>query len=346
MAIPNALVASGKIANAVVTGLRRRFWSWIYKEIGLIKDEPQVMDGDNAVNGIVRSWDPNEMCGPVGYGDKHYIAETKTMDYRILFENKAEATDNAYRIIIDDQLDENIFDVSTVRFGAMSHEGADYNWKVSRDGNKLKWEIEGIELPPNVNAPEGEGYVSFSVDLKPGLANGTQIKNKAAIRFDYNEVIETNEYVNTLDLTAPSTTMKSVAKQDDGKFVVTCEGSDSESGISHYLFYASKEGEDYQYLGQSKEPSFTFDAGQTNANFNIIAYAVDNVGNTQNSAPEALTFNPTGIRTVNVIADDQWTINRLNGTSVAKGKGAPDLNLPAGVYIIRQGNNVRKVIIK
>ena len=346
MAIPNALVASGKIANAVVTGLRRRFWSWIYKEIGLIKDEPQVMDGDNAVNGIVRSWDPNEMCGPVGYGDKHYIAETKTMDYRILFENKAEATDNAYRIIIDDQLDENIFDVSTVRFGAMSHEGADYNWKVSRDGNKLKWEIEGIELPPNVNAPEGEGYVSFSVDLKPGLANGTQIKNKAAIRFDYNEVIETNEYVNTLDLAAPTTTMKSVAKQDNGKFVVTCEGSDSESGISHYLFYASKEGEDYQYLGQSKEPSFTFDAGQTNANYSIIAYAVDNVGNTQNSAPEALIFNPTGIRTVNAIADDQWTINRLNGTSVAKGKGVPDLNLPAGVYIIRQGNNVRKVIIK
>ncbi len=346
MAIPNALVASGKVANAVVTGLRRRFWSWIYKEIGLIKDEPQVMDGNNAVNGIVRSWDPNEMCGPLGYGDDHYIAKTNTIDYRILFENKAEATDNAYRIIIEDQLDENVFDVSSVRFGAMSHEGPEYNWKVTREDNKLKWEIEGIELPPNVNAPEGEGYVTFSVDLKPGLPNGTRIKNKAAIRFDYNDVIETNEYVNTLDLVAPTTQMKSVAKQEDGKFLVTCEGIDSESGVSHYLFYASKEGEDYQYIGQSTEPIFSFDAGQTNADFNIIALAVDNVGNTQKSAPEALIFNPTGIRTVNAFADDQWTITRLNGITAAKGKGAPNTNLPAGVYIIRQGNNVRKVVIK
>ena len=57
-------------------------------------------------------------------------------------------------------------------------------------------------------------------------------------------------------------------------------------------------------------------------------------------------FNPTGIRTINIMPDDAWTITRLNGTTVAKGKGVPDLNLPAGVYIIRQGNNVRKVIIK
>ena len=345
MAIPNALVASGKMANAVVTGLRRRLWYWIYKEIGLIKEEPQVMDANNGVNGIVSSWDPNEMCGPVGYGDKHYLAQTKTIDYRILFENKAEATDNAYRIIIDDELDENIFDVSTVRFGATSHEAPAYNWKMSRNGNKLKWEIEGIELPPNVKAPEGEGYVTFSVDLKPGLKNGTQIKNKAAIKFDYNDVIVTNEYVNTLDLNAPTTQMKTVTKQNDGSFLITCEGSDSESGISHFMFYASTDGSDYKYLGQSTEPSYVF-TSQANENYSIVALAVDHVGNAQKSAPEALVFNPTGIRAVNMMPDDAWTVTRLNGTTVASGKGVPSLDLPAGVYIIRQGNNVRKVIIK
>ena len=345
MAIPNALVASGKIANAVVTGLRRRFWCWIYEEIGLIKKEPQVMDANNGVNGIVSSWDPNEMCGPLGYGDKHYLAKTQTIDYRILFENKAEATDNAYRIIIDDELDENIFDVSTVRFGATSHEGAQYNWKMSRNGNKLKWEIEGIELPPNVKAPEGEGYVTFSVDLKPGLKNGTQIKNKAAIKFDYNDVIVTNEYVNILDLNAPTTQMKTVTKQDDGTFLITCEGSDSESGISHYMFYASTDGSDYKYLGQSTEPSYVF-TSQANENYSIVALAVDHVGNTQKTAPDALVFNPTGIHKLMVMPDDAWTITRLNGTTVAKGKGVPSMDLPAGVYIIRQGNNVRKVILK
>ena len=330
-----------------------RRWLWFttkdtdakYKEWEKKYNE-KLLDAKQGINGVVRSFDPNEMVGPVGYGDENYISEAKTMDYKILFENKKEATAPAYRIRISDELDENVFDLSTVRFGSTSHEGIGYNWKMNREGNKLTWDIEGIELPPNVNAPEGEGYVTFSVDLKPGLKNGTQIKNKASIRFDYNEVIETNEYVNTLDLVAPTTKMKSVAKQDDGKFLVTCEGIDSESGVSHYQFYISKDGEGYVFLGNNTEPSLSFEMDQTNANYSIIAYAVDNVGNTQNSAPEALVFNPTGIRTVNVIADDQWTINRLNGTSVAKGKGVPDLNLPAGVYIIRQGNNVRKVIIK
>ena len=330
-----------------------RRWLWFttkdtdpnYKEWERKYNE-KLLDAKQGINGVVRSFDPNEMVGPVGYGDENYISATKTMDYQILFENKKEATAPAYRIRISDELDENVFDLNTVRFGSTSHDGVEYNWKMNREGNKLTWDIEGIELPPNVNAPEGEGYVTFSVDLKPGLKNGTQIKNKASIRFDYNEVIETNEYVNTLDLAAPTTKMKNVAKQNDGKFLVTCEGSDSESGISHYQFYISKDGEGYAFLGNSNEPSLSFEMDQANANYSIIAYAVDNVGNSQKSAPDALIFNPTGIRTVNAIADDQWTINRLNGTSVAKGKGAPNLDLPAGVYIIRQGNNVRKVIIK
>ena len=56
-----------------------------------------------------------------------------------------------------DELDENVFDLSSVRFGETSHDGVGYNWKMIREGNKLSWDIEGIELPPNVNAPEGEG---------------------------------------------------------------------------------------------------------------------------------------------------------------------------------------------
>ena len=342
------LETCASFANAV---RRRVFYIWYKDTDGSYKKwekewEAKHLDSKVGINGVVRSFDPNEMVGPVGYGDENYISEAKTMDYQILFENKKEATAPAYRIRISDELDENVFDLNTVRFGSTSHEGVQYNWKMNREGNKLTWDIEGIELPPNVNAPEGEGYVTFSVDLKPGLKSGTQIKNKASIRFDYNEVIETNEYINTLDLIAPTTKMKSVAKQDDGKFLVTCEGSDSESGIGLYQFYISTDGSDYKYIGQNNEPNFTFEVPQANANYNIIAYAVDNVGNTQKSAPEALVFNPTGIRTINIMPDDAWTITRLNGTTVAKGKGVPDLNLPAGVYIIRQGNNVRKVIIK
>ena len=270
--------------------LRRRIWYWIYKDLGYIKEEhPAVLDAKIGCNQIVRSWDPNEMCGPVGAGEDNWIGQTSTVNYRILFENKKEATAPAYRIRISDELDPNVFDVTSVRFGSTSHEGVGYNWKMTRDGNKLFWDIEGIELPPNVNAPEGEGYVEFSVDLKPGLGNKAQLKNKATIIFDYNEPIETNEYVNTLDLKEPSATMTS-ATEKGGVVTIKCKGSDGESGVCNYLFFASHNKGEYQFIGDSMSPNFEYTLPNGTANeYTFYALAVDNVGNTQQTPPAAIT---------------------------------------------------------
>ena len=345
MATFNALKASGQIANDMVNSFRRKLWLWIWKDLGYIPD-PDVMDGKMAANQVVRSLDPNEMVGPIGVGDENYIGETRTIDYRILFENKKEATAPAYRIRISDVLDENVFDVSSVRFGETSHEGVGYDWKITREGNRLSWDIEGIELPPNVNAPEGEGYVSFSVGLKPGLKSGTQLKNKAAIIFDYNETIETNEYMNTLDLVAPIAEMKE-ATVEGNTATVTCTATDEGAGVSHYLFYASLNGGEARYLGQNTEPTFSFDAGK-NADYTVYALAVDHVGNTQTAAPATLTFNPTGIHGITYApaATNGWAVYRLNGTTAATGQGVPNVQLPAGIYIIREGGKSRKVVVK
>ncbi len=345
MATFNALKASGQIANDMVNSFRRKLWLWIWKDLGYIPD-PDIMDGKTAANQVVRSIDPNEMVGPVGIGDKNYIGQTRTIDYRILFENKKEATAPAYRIRISDVLDENVFDVNSVRFGETSHDGVGYDWKMTREGNRLSWDIEGIELPPNVNAPEGEGYVSFSVDLKSGLKSGTQLKNKAAIIFDYNETIETNEYMNTLDLVAPIAEMKE-ATVEGNTATVTCTATDDGAGVSHYLFYASLNGGEAYYLGQNTEPTFSFDAGK-NADYTVYALAVDHVGNTQTAVPAALTFNPTGIHGITYApaATNGWAVYRLNGTTAATGQGVPNVQLPAGIYIIREGGKSRKVVVK
>lgn len=340
----NTLKASGQIANSLVNAIRRKVWLWIYKDLGYVQDDPQIMDGRTGIISIVRSWDPNEMVGPAGVGDKNYIAETRTMDYRIMFENKKEATAPAYRIRISDELDENVFDVSTVRFGDTSHDGAGYNWKMTRDGNRLSWDIEGIELPPNVNAPEGEGYVSFSVDLKPGLKSGTQLKNKAAIIFDYNETIWTNEYVNTLDLAAPQSSIKEHSVGADNTVTVRCTGSDAESGISHYLFYGSANGGEYQYMGQSQEPEFSFKQ-DPNTVIDIKVLAVDNVGNTQSPSATAYTVGIEGVVATQATVDG-WTVYRMDGTVVARGKGMAPTKLPAGIYIIYQGDKPHKVVMK
>ncbi len=306
--------------------------------------ELKTADVKVGVTQKVRSWDPNEMVGPVGVGDENYIGETRTMDYRILFENKKEATAPAYRIRINDVLDENVFDVNSVRFGETSHEGMGYDWKMTREGNRLSWDIEGIELPPNVNAPEGEGYVSFSVDLKPGLKSGTQLKNKAAIIFDYNETIETNEYVNTLDLVAPEATILSHSVGAADTVTVRCTGSDAGSGISHYVFYGSVDGGEYGYIGESFEPEFSFKQDPKTV-VDLKVYAVDNVSNMQAASTQAYTVGIEGI-TYAPAATNGWAIFRLNGTTVATGQGVPNVQLPAGIYIVREGGNARKIVVE
>lgn len=287
----NAVGDALEVLKNLSGALRRRVWYWIYKDLRYIKEEhPAVLDAKIGCNQIVRSWDPNEMCGPVGAGEENWIGQTSTVDYRILFENKKEATAPAYRIRISDELDPDVFDLSSVRFGTTSHEGVDYNWKMTRDGNRLFWDIEGIELPPNVNAPEGEGYVTFSIDLKPGLGNMTQIKNKATIIFDYNEPIETNEYVNTLDLNEPVATMTS-ATEKGGVITVKCKAADAESGVRSYMFFVSVNDEPFEYIGDSTEPVYELEMGEESvaSDFKFYALAVDNVGNTQQMPPAAIT---------------------------------------------------------
>ena len=269
--------------NGVAPSLRR----WFFYTFGrakaiddaLAEDVPvSTLDAKVGATRKVTSWDPNEMCGPVGYGEEGYIGETKNFNYRILFENKKEASAPAYRIRITDVLDENVFDVSSVRFGTTSHDGDNYNWKVNRNGNILTWDIEGIELPPNVNAPEGEGFVSFSVDLKPGLADGTKIKNKATIIFDYNEPIETNEYLNTLDLVAPTSRIRDVSVNGN-VMTVTARGKDSGSGVGLYRYYYSTNGQDFILYTESNSEEFEFpiEAGKKADDYSFYIVAVDNV---------------------------------------------------------------------
>ena len=292
--------------------VRRRFMVKYGRAAYLDELMDEILDERPAVNNVVTSWDPNEMCGPVGYGDENYIGETSTVDYCIFFENKKEATAPAYRIHITDELDEKVFDVSTVRFGGTSHDDAGFGWKMSRDGNKLTWEIEGIELPPNKKAPEGEGYVTFSVDLKPGIKNKGQIKNKATIVFDYNDPIKTNEYVNTFDLQAPTASMVS-ATINGGKITVTCKGSDGESGISHYKFYASEKGGEFQMFANEFEPKavFTIPSGKKAENYKFYALAVDNVGNTQQTPPTAIAAGAATSKKGDVTGD-----GKVNGTDI------------------------------
>lgn len=225
----------------------------------------------------VSSFDPNEMIGPAGFGDNHWIQKNNAMPYTILFENKSTASAPAHIVTITNTLDLTKFDLKEFGFGSfgfgdtiLSPSGKklrqfsmDVNLKpkknlIARVSGKLdtisgliKWEFLSLNptsmqleedpfigfLPPNNAAHAGEGFVSYSVGLKKELGTNAVLKNKASIVFDANSPILTNEYVNSLDLDQPQSQVYPLDATIDSRFPLAWTGSDVGSGIASYSVY-------------------------------------------------------------------------------------------------------------
>jgi PKD repeat protein len=223
------------------------------------------------------SFDPNEMIGPSGFGEEHWIQKNNTIPYTILFENKSTATAPAHIVTVTDTLDLTKFDIEEFGFGSFGFGDT----ICSPNGNKLKefsmdidlrpemnlitrvsgildtisgvikWEFISLNpstleyeedpfigfLPPNNTESAGEGFVSFSVGLKKELGTNSVLKNIASIVFDANKPILTNEYVNKLDLDKPQSQVYPLNETIDSHFPLAWTGSDNGSGIASYTIY-------------------------------------------------------------------------------------------------------------
>lgn len=116
------------------------------------------------------------------------------IEYVITFENKPEATLAAEDVVVTDVLDAD-FDAGSLEVISSSHSGS-FSTEVS--GRTVTFRFTGINLEPNRNPPEGEGYVHFSVQPLAGLPLGTQLRNQASIVFDFNPPIATRETVHVI----------------------------------------------------------------------------------------------------------------------------------------------------
>ncbi len=150
-------------------------------------------------NTVMGSFDPNVVLayparnGNPRDGGQIYRNEDNTIVYQIFFQNTGTAP--ADLVIIRDSLDENL-DLSTIRNITASHA-----MKVStEDENKiLVFKFEHINLPDSTSDYAGSiGSVQFQIDLKPGIPIGTDIKKQAAIFFDFNSPVITNQNVLTV----------------------------------------------------------------------------------------------------------------------------------------------------
>ncbi|MEN0006444.1 MAG: T9SS type A sorting domain-containing protein [Bacteroidota bacterium] len=154
----------------------------------------------------IGSWDPNDKHAfPEGVGERHVIAPGTTIDYRIRFQNTG--TDTAFQVAILDTLSPHI-DLHSIQFGAASHP-YQVGWSSERT---LLFLFNNANLPDSTtNLAASMGFVTFEATVKEETPLESVIENSAAIYFDFNEPIFTNEVFHTVDVisntvSAPSAT--------------------------------------------------------------------------------------------------------------------------------------------
>ncbi|MCS7225340.1 MAG: DUF11 domain-containing protein, partial [Armatimonadetes bacterium] len=165
----------------------------------------------------VAAWDPNAKGGT--FGVDGFIAGDGMITYIIFFENLPTATAAAEEVLIEDILPDSL-DLESLTFTQWGvgdrvlsvrpgtrQLAEDLDLRPAQNlilqvrsrldpaTRKLTVTFKGIDpatgehhpdgfLPPNVNAPQGEGFVSFQIRPRADLASGTVITNKATIIFD------------------------------------------------------------------------------------------------------------------------------------------------------------------
>lgn len=224
------------------------------------------------------SLDPNEIAGPTGFGEAHHIAD-KNMNYTVYFENQQTATANAVEVFIYDTLTMNSYNMSSFKFGNIWIGGQAYEvvndgntfaldadlrpeincivrvtGQFNPDNGVAYWHFmsldpvtmditedpEGGFLPPNIEKPEGEGFVSYTVDLKTPYENQDLIEAKATIVFDFNEPIVTNTYLNSIDLAAPQSSVYQIQPFNSELYEIFWQGTDDGSGVSYFNVYMAE----------------------------------------------------------------------------------------------------------
>jgi hypothetical protein len=265
------------------------------------------------------SVDPNVKIGPIGYGVGHFLDGRQPLGYRIDFENQPTASAAAQEVRVTDtlssQFDWSTFELLEIGFNGVriaipsGRQSFTTTVVVSTDPNPVRvtagldpttgvvsWVMQSIDpvtgqlvedpqagfLPPNDATQAGEGYVSFTVELRPGLPTGTQITNQASIVFDVNAPIETNVALNTLDAEAPASAAVAVRRAGAGNDLwLSFSGADGAgSGIGAFDVWVGIGAAPATFWGAVADPFAALFEGAWETTYHIYLRARDNVGHT------------------------------------------------------------------
>lgn len=179
---------------------------------------------------VFNSYDPNDkQVFPNGQCDEGFILKDQELTYTIRFQNTGNAP--AININIIDTLPLQL-ELDSFKLQATSHLE---NLVIDKTGNNtVVFKFSNIMLPDSASYPEeSQGYVTFAIYPKTTVAQGTVLRNRAGIYFDFNEPIITNYTVNTIT---------DVMILNDVKAVITPQGILASGGDRYQWYRCTAEG--------------------------------------------------------------------------------------------------------
>jgi uncharacterized repeat protein (TIGR01451 family) len=167
---------------------------------------------DTIHQAVTASWDPNNKLAYVtNYDNPQFqlvsgIEPNQRMEYVINFQNTGNSP--AVNVVVEDLISSDL-DFSSFEFLSSSHPCI-----VTTAGTTLNFKFSNIMLPDSTSdEPNSHGFIRFAMNAVNGLAGGHVISDDAAIYFDYNDPVITNDAAvimlepNGIDEVAVSTTV-------------------------------------------------------------------------------------------------------------------------------------------
>lgn len=230
----------------------------------------QALFMGNSLVAIVASIDPNHITSSP---EKFIRSTDKPILYTVYFENSPNATAPAYNITIKVPLDRHL-DPDNIEIVDSSH--PDKLSGVEIKNGILYIHFINIDLPPNKNPPDGEGFVKIQVYPNKDMSGGTIIIENASIIFDYNPPITTNNCRLIYDNSPPETNVNASLK---GNYIeVTVNPSDDSNVSSIMLSYWTNNSKTKTVILNRTVYQIKAEPGET---YYIMATATDEAGNTE-----------------------------------------------------------------
>jgi hypothetical protein len=216
---------------------------------------------------VLQVCDPNDITGPLGYGDEKWITQSLTLPYTIRYENDpAKATAPVKTVIVtlplDSTLDARTFRLGNFGFGSFVFPVpenrafyakrldvrdslgvfVDINAGIDLVKNEAFWILKSIDpvtgqgpldpltgfLPVDDSMMHGQGFFNYTVKSKATSRTLEKIDAVASIVFDLNEPLNTPKIFNTIDADKPTSQVHAlVPNMGSEMFNVSWSGGDS-----------------------------------------------------------------------------------------------------------------------